>query len=362
MVSSPKEGSIPKPPTQRLPRGQTLSPNYNTPCHYTIGATDALVKRKRDDLNNRSSAEKSNGISFAQATQTPTRPEKQRKTETSTGRQAGTSRITDIEANKGVISATTQPMAGGNIDATQSQRIAVPVPTEVLRPGQSFRDKQRSLNRKSFSIGDNTKQHATASATAEGSSVQNQGPHAAPTASLAESRTVESQNAPWRMTEKQKSDLQDILKNLMKTKNALYFLEPVDCEELEIPQYKEIIEEPMDLGTMHTKLQQNEYESVGYFVYDMCLIVDNACLFNGNGHPVTKSAFLMEEYFRTMMEEFYKANEAQQPKVQQNRRSARNLHKTGDYRKPPCPWRSSSSSSSDSRSNSTSSFTSPSPG
>jgi bromodomain-containing factor 1 len=41
-----------------------------------------------------------------------------------------------------------------------------------------------------------------------------------------------------------------ILQSLQQHKCALPFLEPVDVEALNIPEYKEIVKEPMDLSTI----------------------------------------------------------------------------------------------------------------
>lgn len=45
-----------------------------------------------------------------------------------------------------------------------------------------------------------------------------------------------------------------LLKPIMKLENATYFLHPVDAEALRIPDYHHIVKEPMDLGTIETRL------------------------------------------------------------------------------------------------------------
>ena len=51
------------------------------------------------------------------------------------------------------------------------------------------------------------------------------------------------------ITEVMKPSLK-ILQSLQQHKCALPFLEPVDVEALNIPEYKEIVKEPMDLSTI----------------------------------------------------------------------------------------------------------------
>jgi hypothetical protein len=45
-----------------------------------------------------------------------------------------------------------------------------------------------------------------------------------------------------------------LLKPIMKLDSATYFLQPVDAEALRIPDYHLIVKEPMDLGTIETRL------------------------------------------------------------------------------------------------------------
>lgn len=104
------------------------------------------------------------------------------------------------------------------------------------------------------------------------------------------------------MTKAQKNSLVEKMKNLKKTKNSVAFLKPVDPVALNIPNYREIIKEPMDLGTMELKLKQDQYTSVQDFANDFNLIVNNSRRFNGEAHAVTVAALSMEAYFKKMME------------------------------------------------------------
>jgi len=50
-----------------------------------------------------------------------------------------------------------------------------------------------------------------------------------------------------------------MMNSLWKHNQAWIFHEPVDPKKLNIPDYLDIIKEPMDFGTVKTKLNNNQY-------------------------------------------------------------------------------------------------------
>lgn len=58
------------------------------------------------------------------------------------------------------------------------------------------------------------------------------------------------------------------------------FLEPVPWKELGLYEYPQIIKDPMDLGTIKTKLSNGEYGDENEFRADMDLVWDNCMRFN----------------------------------------------------------------------------------
>ena len=56
------------------------------------------------------------------------------------------------------------------------------------------------------------------------------------------------------------------------------FTKPVDIEE--VPDYLEIISQPMDLETIMVKVNQGSYHSARQFLDDIDLIVSNALNYN----------------------------------------------------------------------------------
>ncbi|EIW64059.1 uncharacterized protein TRAVEDRAFT_55102 [Trametes versicolor FP-101664 SS1] len=72
----------------------------------------------------------------------------------------------------------------------------------------------------------------------------------------------------------------DILKTLAKVPEALIFMRPVDPIQDGCPDYLKEITDPMDFGTMHTKLTQGKYSTMEDFARDAELVFSNCRRFN----------------------------------------------------------------------------------
>ena len=68
-----------------------------------------------------------------------------------------------------------------------------------------------------------------------------------------------------------------------------------------IPQYYEIITQPMHLHAMKKKLNGDEYGCVNDFKNDFELIISNTKLFNGIDHEVTHHGLSLQGYFIQLM-------------------------------------------------------------
>lgn len=75
------------------------------------------------------------------------------------------------------------------------------------------------------------------------------------------------------------------------------FLQPVDPVALNIPNYHEIIKEPMDFSTILGKLANNQYENGDEFERDVRLIFKNCYLFNPEGNDVHAMGKKLEQIF-----------------------------------------------------------------
>ena len=77
---------------------------------------------------------------------------------------------------------------------------------------------------------------------------------------------------------------------------------PVDHIALCVPTYPEVIQEPMDLGTVLQRTEQGYYSAdVPRFRREVNLVFDNAMLFNPTGHFIHTSALALSTYFNDRM-------------------------------------------------------------
>lgn len=87
---------------------------------------------------------------------------------------------------------------------------------------------------------------------------------------------------------------QQVHRALMTSKHAKSFLEPVDWKTLNIPSYPQIVTNPMDLGTIQTKLNSSQYSSPRAWEQDVRLVVTNCKTFNLKDSPYIKMAEQLE--------------------------------------------------------------------
>jgi hypothetical protein len=93
----------------------------------------------------------------------------------------------------------------------------------------------------------------------------------------------------------------NVLRTLWTSPLSLPFREPVDPVALKIPSYFEVIQHPMDLGTVRERLESDKYESVFGFACDVRRTFTNAMQFNPAGHPVYQHAdSLLKDFERRL--------------------------------------------------------------
>lgn len=90
----------------------------------------------------------------------------------------------------------------------------------------------------------------------------------------------------------------EILKELSKHPQGMWFLEPVDPIKFNIPDYALIIKNPMDFGTIRKNLEAMKYDSHETFAEDVRLVFRNAITFNAaRDNPVHIAAREMSARF-----------------------------------------------------------------
>ncbi|KAL8757590.1 MAG: hypothetical protein Q9199_002121 [Rusavskia elegans] len=103
------------------------------------------------------------------------------------------------------------------------------------------------------------------------------------------------------ITGARKKHILKAIQNTKRSSDAKPFLTPVDVVLLNIPNYPNIVKNPMDLRTMEEKLKDDRYAFVQAVRADLDQIVENTTLFNGPDHPVTRSGHAMAKVFERGM-------------------------------------------------------------
>ncbi|XP_038056192.1 histone lysine acetyltransferase CREBBP-like isoform X2 [Patiria miniata] len=80
---------------------------------------------------------------------------------------------------------------------------------------------------------------------------------------------------------------------------SLPFQQPVDPKTLQIPDYFDIVRQPMDLSTIKHKLDTGVYQNPWQYVDDVWLMLENAWLYNRKTSRVYKYCSKLAEVFET---------------------------------------------------------------
>ncbi|ESO89132.1 hypothetical protein LOTGIDRAFT_106754, partial [Lottia gigantea] len=108
------------------------------------------------------------------------------------------------------------------------------------------------------------------------------------------------------LTEKEYESIYRLLRNLQGHKMAWPFLRPVDPKT--VPDYYQIIKDPMDLSIIETRVHGRSYQRLSDFVRDVTKIFDNCRYYNPTGTAFYQCAEVLETFFvqklKTLREKF----------------------------------------------------------
>ncbi|XP_076235164.1 ATP-dependent chromatin assembly factor large subunit isoform X2 [Calliopsis andreniformis] len=118
--------------------------------------------------------------------------------------------------------------------------------------------------------------------------------------------------------------LQELLSDIRHHKDSWPFLSPVTKDE--VPDYHDIISNPMDFGTIKYKLNNGEYETLEQFFGDCHLVFDNCQTYNEEHSSVYKAGMRLLKYFEKRCkelglhynEDLLRPPEAKKPKLEEN--------------------------------------------
>lgn len=102
-----------------------------------------------------------------------------------------------------------------------------------------------------------------------------------------------------------------LLKRLMSHQYGWIFNSPVDIVKLNIPDYYTIIKNPMDLGTVKSKISSGAYSSPLEFMADVRLTFKNAMVYNPQG----SDAYIMADTLNKFFEMRWKSIEKKLPRA-----------------------------------------------
>lgn len=94
---------------------------------------------------------------------------------------------------------------------------------------------------------------------------------------------------------------EEIAFNLMRFDKSRIFIAPVKREQ--VPDYYDVVKDPMDLETMRSKAKRGEYTSAKAFKDDMDLLVRNAQIYNGPVHEISQQAQQIHDEGMRLMKE-----------------------------------------------------------
>ncbi|KTW32107.1 uncharacterized protein T551_00789 [Pneumocystis jirovecii RU7] len=95
--------------------------------------------------------------------------------------------------------------------------------------------------------------------------------------------------------------LQHLLTEMQNHPSSWPFIQPVNKDE--VPDYYDVIKEPMDLSTMEFKLENDQYDSVESFLYDAKLIFNNCRSYNNETTTYYKNATKLEKFLISKIKE-----------------------------------------------------------
>ncbi|KAI5079950.1 hypothetical protein GOP47_0005429 [Adiantum capillus-veneris] len=135
-----------------------------------------------------------------------------------------------------------------------------------------------------------------------------------------------------------KKVLRGILDKLQKKDSYGAFAEPVDANE--VPDYYDVIKEPMDFGTMRKRISANFYTSLGLFEKDIFAICSNAMTFNAAGTVYHRQARAIKAAAERILDALKTTGTAGADAILKQKVGAPHLKKSHKKKQPWKSWTS----------------------
>ena len=124
-----------------------------------------------------------------------------------------------------------------------------------------------------------------------------------------------------------------VLAQLMRHEASMPFLRPVDPVALNIPDYFDVIKQPMDLGTIEAHVGKGTYGNQHEFANDVRLVFSNAVLYNKPGSDVHRMAQSMQKAFETSFKRAMADVEARRREEAVRREQARSAKQAAEAKR-----------------------------
>ncbi|KAM5145722.1 bromodomain-containing protein 3 isoform 2-T7 [Mantella aurantiaca] len=108
---------------------------------------------------------------------------------------------------------------------------------------------------------------------------------------------ITNTNKPGRKTNQLQYMQNVVVKTLWKHQFAWPFYQPVDCIKLNLPDYHKIIKNPMDMGTIKKRLENNYYWSANECMQDFNTMFTNCYIYNKSTDDIVLMAQALEKIF-----------------------------------------------------------------
>ncbi|XP_069842401.1 bromodomain-containing protein 3 isoform X3 [Dendropsophus ebraccatus] len=108
---------------------------------------------------------------------------------------------------------------------------------------------------------------------------------------------VTNSSKPGRKTNQLQYMQNVVVKTLWKHQFAWPFYQPVDCIKLNLPDYHKIIKNPMDMGTIKKRLENNYYWSANECMQDFNTMFTNCYIYNKSTDDIVLMAQALEKIF-----------------------------------------------------------------
>ena len=83
------------------------------------------------------------------------------------------------------------------------------------------------------------------------------------------------------------SEMLKVVCSMLSRNESSVFRDPVDWKSLGLLDYPEIVQKPMDLGTIKKKIENDDYNTVEDIATDIRLVWSNCMLYNRDGSEVS---------------------------------------------------------------------------